>query len=315
MELHLDRVAFEQIIEEVAKANSVRRDVLEKDYYVTLLLNELAGLPNQGYAYFKGGTALYKALHSIRRFSEDIDLTVFVDDCPSGNQAKNRLERATLNYKSMTKGEVKENKRGSIVCEYLYNSMYDIDTNDKLQRFGNVKVEATSFTVSEPTERIEISPYLFELSSEEHKAILRENYKVQPFEIETISLERIFIDKVFAAEFYFERKDYSDVAKHVYDLTVLLKNEQINVFLKNKDEVNRIVGLKRKEELNRKGGVDAKKDIAIFEYFLGLKDNKEFDEKFTEMQKVYVFNKDDILLKDDVLQALDNLRNKMDAQW
>ncbi|UKI14060.1 MAG: nucleotidyl transferase AbiEii/AbiGii toxin family protein [Clostridiales bacterium] len=56
---------------------------------------------------------------------------------------------------------------------------------------------------------------------------MRETYDIKPFEIETISLERIFIDKVFAAQFYYERKEYSDVAKHVYDLTVLLDNEQI----------------------------------------------------------------------------------------
>ena len=49
-------------------------------------------------AYFKGGTALYKALKSIRRFSEDIDLTVSIDNC-NGKQAKKRLEAATKKYR------------------------------------------------------------------------------------------------------------------------------------------------------------------------------------------------------------------------
>jgi hypothetical protein len=34
MKLHLDRAAFEFIIDKTAKTNGVRRDVLEKDYYV-----------------------------------------------------------------------------------------------------------------------------------------------------------------------------------------------------------------------------------------------------------------------------------------
>ena len=78
MKLHLDRDAFDVFIENIHERCSYRSDVLEKDYYVVLILEELAkfqkenGLP----AYFKGGTALYKALKMTNRFSEDIDLSV-----------------------------------------------------------------------------------------------------------------------------------------------------------------------------------------------------------------------------------------------
>lgn len=168
------------------------------------------------------------------------------------SQAKKRLERATLKYTSMPKGETLVNERGSITCEYFYDSIFELDMEDSLQRFGKVKVEGTSFTVSEPTEKIEIAPHLYELCTEERKEILRDFYNVAPFIVETISLERIFIDKVFSTEFYFKRREFSDVSKHVYDLTVLLQKEQIKVFLSNAKEVFRIVGLKRKEELVRK---------------------------------------------------------------
>ena len=132
MNLHSDRAAFELIIDEVANSSGVRRDVLEKDYYVTLMLKELADRPNQGYAYFKGGTALYKALRSIRRFSEDIDLTVYVEDCPTLSQAKKRLENASLKFNCLPKGETEENRRGSITCLYVYDSLYQLDENDAL---------------------------------------------------------------------------------------------------------------------------------------------------------------------------------------
>lgn len=312
MKLHFDKIAFEQIIDEVAWRHGVRRDVLEKDYYVTLLLLELSQQEYQGYAYFKGGTALYKALRSIRRFSEDIDLTVFIDDCPTPSQAKKRLEKATLKYRSMPKGATLMNERGSIICEYLYESMYGLDINDALQRFGKVKVESTSFTVSEPTTKIEIAPHLYELCDEERRKILREHYDVIPFIIETISLERIFIDKVFAAEFYFERGEFSDVAKHIYDLTVLLQNEQIKGFLSNTNDVFRIVSLKRKEELSRKGGVNANLKVADFMCFKKLQTTKEFEVKFNEMQKVYVLDKNDELTIADVLSAVEKLQRLMD---
>ena len=308
MNLHSDRAAFELIIDEVANSSGVRRDVLEKDYYVTLMLKELADRPNQGYAYFKGGTALYKALRSIRRFSEDIDLTVYVEDCPTLSQAKKRLENASLKFNCLPKGETEENRRGSIICLYVYDSLYQLDENDALQRFGKVKVEATSFTISEPTQGIEIAPHLYELCDEDRRKILRESYGVQPFIVQTISLERIFIDKVFAAEFYYVRNEYFDVAKHIYDLTVLMGNEKIKTFLADKDDVARIVALKRKEELNRKGGVDASLAIKDFSYFDGLKDNKNFAVEFERMQRTYVLIQSDKIALSKAMEAIQNLR-------
>lgn len=41
------------------------------------------------------GTALYKALKSIRRFSEDIDLTICIDSC-SGSQAKKEVLQQSM---------------------------------------------------------------------------------------------------------------------------------------------------------------------------------------------------------------------------
>ena len=78
MNLHEDKLAFLNIINLVHEDSGIRSDILEKDYYVTLLLRELAGKQAELPAYFKGGTALYKAQKSIRRFSEDIDLTVLI---------------------------------------------------------------------------------------------------------------------------------------------------------------------------------------------------------------------------------------------
>lgn len=81
MQLHNNHDAFLALLQHVNEAAGVRIDILEKDYYVTLLLRELADKQDVLPAYFKGGTALYKALGTIQRFSEDIDLTVRIDDC------------------------------------------------------------------------------------------------------------------------------------------------------------------------------------------------------------------------------------------
>lgn len=43
MNLHEDKFAFLNIINLVHEDSGIRSDILEKDYYVTLLLRELAG--------------------------------------------------------------------------------------------------------------------------------------------------------------------------------------------------------------------------------------------------------------------------------
>ena len=42
MKLHLDKYAFDTVISNISKRSNIRSDILEKDYYVTLILNEQA---------------------------------------------------------------------------------------------------------------------------------------------------------------------------------------------------------------------------------------------------------------------------------
>lgn len=95
MKLHEDKDAFGLLLENIHEKTGYRTDVLEKDYYVLLILQELSNFQADGLpAYFKGGTALYKALKTTNRFSEDIDLSVDTRGC-SRTQNDKRLERAT----------------------------------------------------------------------------------------------------------------------------------------------------------------------------------------------------------------------------
>ena len=129
MMLHEDRYAFLAILNRVHDVSGVRPDILEKDYYVSMLLRELAEKQNELPAYFKGGTALYKAQKSIRRFSEDIDLTVSIENC-SSSQAKRRLEMAAKKYTCLPRTSDKgmeEDRKGSISAVYDYDPVVPVD--------------------------------------------------------------------------------------------------------------------------------------------------------------------------------------------
>jgi predicted nucleotidyltransferase component of viral defense system len=310
MKLHLDQPAFETLLLSESESSGIRADILEKDYYVTLILNELANKLDQAFAYFKGGTALYKAIGSIRRFSEDIDLTVSIEGC-TNSQAKKRVERATLEYSCLPRNEKDEedtNSKGSITSIYQYKSVVSVDHDDELRRFERVKIEATSFTVSEPHEPMLITPIILDIATDEQKEILKNEYDISAFNIETIKLERIFIDKVFAAEFYFLRKMYFDMAKHLYDIVVLLKYERIQEALHNKELLGYLIDLKRREESQRIGSDLDKKPIGQFSYLHDGVEDEELIKQFTQMQRIYVFNDEYLIPVEELQNGIEELR-------
>jgi len=313
MNLHDDINGFTVLLQMISENTGIRSDILEKDYYVTLFLKELSGWQDTLPVYFKGGTALYKALGSIRRFSEDIDLTVCIDGC-SNSQAKSRLDKAANGYHGLPRTlskEMENNRKGSITSVYDYKSVLNTFVPDPLQRFNRVKVEATSFTVSEPFMSLTIAPLIFEKASEEQKAILQDRYGIAPFSVNTIKLERIFVDKVFASEFYYLRREYFDVSKHIYDLTVMSGLEEIQQLISDPDGLTAMMAFKRREEKSRTGSDLSERAASDFMIFRDIMTNKELQERFIYMQDVYIFNDNDKIDFDEVILSLSVLRDHL----
>ena len=317
MKLHQNIEVMKELIEIISARSNVSVEVLEKDYYVTLILKELSEKENQGYAYFKGGTALYKALKSIRRFSEDIDLTVYVNDCLTNSQKQKRLKESVMNYKSLLFKEKVKESRGSIEVLYQYTPIFSSKKVDILQRFGNIKIEATSFTVSEPIVFLEISPYLYDLANDFEKIILESNFNIKPFNVATISIERIFVDKLFAAEFYFIRKMYVDFTKHIYDITVMFNLKSIQDLFLNPEVLEYLIKLKRYEENNRIGGILKELEINDFSYLNNLEfyESTKFKKTLKYIQEIYVFNELDYIyvwnIKETILNIKDYLKKRL----
>ena len=186
MNLHLNKELFRDMIDTLNTRTGVAIDIIEKDYYVSAVLKELSKKQDYLKAYFKGGTAVYKILENMNRFSEDIDLTVKVLSEESNTRNKKRLKESALGYKidglELIKEECIDNK-GSVTGMYKYTSVY-ADSEMPLQRAGKIQVESTSFTVSEPTEKYYIEPLLYKLASDDEKKILEEKFDISKIEIE-----------------------------------------------------------------------------------------------------------------------------------
>lgn len=169
----MNKELLEDLIYITSERSKIRGDIIEKDYYVCLILKELASKQKEYFAYFKGGTAVYKMLNVMRRFSEDIDLTVKVIKDDSNNSNKNRLKKSALNYKIDGLELIKDktiDKKGSITSFYKYDSVFN--TKD-LYKSGEIQIEATSFTVSEPVKTYYIEPLVYKYATEDEKEILK----------------------------------------------------------------------------------------------------------------------------------------------
>lgn len=152
-----------------------------------------------------------------------------------------------------------------------------------------------------------IEPVLYKNATAEQKAILEENFEVYPFGIVTIKLERIFVDKIFAAEFYYrklndptledrKRKNAAfDAAKHVYDLMILFEIPKIKALLSDNKFLKQIIEFKREEELARAGGIEPSLKINNFSYLNKSLEDQEFLKAYEKMQEIYVFNDKDKL--------------------
>lgn len=299
----LNKELLEELILNINNRTGIRNDILEKDYYVCLVLKDLSKKQDKLQAYFKGGTAIYKILDHMNRFSEDIDLTVKVNDNESNNSNRMRLKNSTIGYKiqglELDKAETID-KKGSITSFYKYNSLFSMN---ELFKSEKIQIESTSFTVSEPISTYTIEPLIYKYALENEKKILKEEYDICEFNIEIIKLERIFVDKIFAVEFYFERNMYEDVSKHLYDISIMIKNDNIKEMLKNKQELNKLISYKRKEEESRLGGIASNKEIKDFNY-MKLKFNDELINAFNKMQRIYVLDDESILTIDEVKNTI-----------
>lgn len=315
MKLHLNKDAFRVLIESIHEKTGYRADVLEKDYYVVLMLEELAAKQAEGLpAYFKGGTALYKALKSTNRFSEDIDLSVDTRNC-SRTQNDKRLEQATKKYTSLIRDPAAgRTNRSEIIVVYTYEPITSYDANDALQRFGKLKIEATSFTISEPIENLEISAMLYDLSTDEQKQILETQYAVKPFNIQTISLERIFIDKLFAAEAYVRKSSDPhrafEAAKHIYDLAVISDHEKITALFSNEKQMKRLLDIRITEERERLDGIPGVTP-SEFTFFTAAENNQNVRKAYEVMQSQYVLRNCDRIDFEKALIALADIERKL----
>lgn len=219
MYLHNDKESFKEMIDQVATKNNIAPEIVEKDYYVTLILRLLSEKLDN--IVFKGGTSLSKGFHVINRFSEDIDVTF------NEHIGESRRKKLKYNVLKVISEELSlpisnwssiQSDRDYNAYFFEYHSVFDFD-EDKMPQY--VKLETALGSYSFPTEVVEIKNYIGDYLDEHDKNEYSKQFMLDRFSMKLQSLERTYIDKVFAlCDYYIEGKS-KRYSRHLYDVYML----------------------------------------------------------------------------------------------
>ena len=190
--MHKDKYEFIDAINLASIRFEIVPSVAEKDYYVTMILKELS--QRMPFIVFKGGTSLSKCFKIIKRFSEDIDITI--DTKISQGQMKKLKENIqdVAKILGLNIPNIDETKSRRNYNKYLFQYQSVIDEEENSVIAPTVIME-TSFTeISFPTEIRAVGSYIGEMMQLEAPDML-ERFQLNPFDMKVQELTGLWLTK------------------------------------------------------------------------------------------------------------------------
>lgn len=232
------------ILEQVAIKKALPKQAIEKDLWVTTILQIVFSLPCADSLIFKGGTSLSKVWGLINRFSEDIDLAinrnVFELDGDLTKKQVKKLRKASslfvrdelhsqlveaIDHTSLKdKCQIEAESDGEGDATYpeprsifvLYQSVFD----DQLAYIPPiVKIEAGARSLLEPSEEVHINSMVEQM----FPTIIT---TLADTSIKTAIPEKTFLEKAFLLHELFSVSNTVEAnrrSRHMYDLYMMME--------------------------------------------------------------------------------------------
>jgi predicted transcriptional regulator of viral defense system len=244
--LELSHTEQEQVFIQAADVLGVSAESIEKDFWVTVVLQALFSMPIAHQIVFKGGTSLSKGWSYLERFSEDIDIGMDRELLGfSGSLSKSQVKKlreksgpyVSNEFKTMLEQSLR--KLGfssdllSIDAEQIPEDRPDIDPlrlyvqyPSVMRRGGylrdKVVIEVSSRSELEPSETRT-------LGSMVAKAFQGTAMTGNPFEAKLISPSRTFLEKMILLHEEFSKPEdkirTERMSRHLYDIERLASTE------------------------------------------------------------------------------------------
>lgn len=234
MKLHTFPEEFRELVTIVANDKHISESAVERDYYIVMMLKALAESPYAQQCVFKGGTSLSKCYPgSIERFSEDIDLTFLGMDLSDKacDKAIKKIE-AIMSAGAQTEKIPQERSDRSKSMYVWFGAQED-----------RVKLEIGSTVRPDPYSKRTVKTYIHEYLESQgfEDDIIR--FELSPVEINTLNVERTFIDKLMSVKRHAICGTLGRKVRHIYDVVRLYQLPEIQTFIAEKGELKRLVQL------------------------------------------------------------------------
>ena len=252
MFLHDNKELFEEVIFNTADFYKLPIAIIEKDYYVTLVLKEIA--TRNPDIVFKGGTSLSKCYKIIDRFSEDIDLNIMGDTKPGESKRRNLKAHIVdaIEYCKLTLTEPESIRSRRDFNKYVIDYPTQFDANFLKQ---HLIIETAVFFRAYPTEKKEADNFVYNYLLENKYSDIIELYDLAPFTLDVQTTDRTFVDKLFALGDYYLADTIQGHSRHIYDLYKLLPTIEFN------NELKSLIKAVREERKEHKTCLSAQDDV------------------------------------------------------
>jgi len=234
MKLHEFTTEFKDLISIVAADKHLPESAIERDYYIVLLLKNLAYSEYAEKCVFKGGTSLSKCYPgSIERFSEDIDLTFLgIDESDKVcDKTIKKIEKVMTVGAETEKIDAERSNRSKSMFVWF---------GDKSNR---VKLEIGSSVRPDPYSKKTLKTYIQEFLEEHGGDEDIAKYELQEVTLNVLNIERTFVDKLMSVKRHAICGTIEKKVRHIYDVARLFSLPEIKTFLENKDELKRLIGI------------------------------------------------------------------------
>ena len=293
--LHDDKELFEQVVLKASEHFGIEAGIVEKDYYVTLLLSEI--VKRQPNIIFKGGTSLSKCYKIIKRFSEDIDLNVDTATHPTQGERRqlkeNILDAVNALGFNLTNPESVRSRRDynrylidypiSFGTGYLKPNLI-AETAVYIRAFPSAKMKASSI----------VADYLLEAGFD---SLIKE-HGIEPFEVNVQLASRTFIDKIFAIADYYLSGTVDEHSRHLYDLYKLTEIVSID------EELATLLKEVREERKPHQNCHSAKDEVDLKATLIEIIEKDAYKKDYEEITASLLFEKVDYSTVKSVLKAI-----------
>ncbi len=314
MKLHLDKQLFSEAIQASSEHLGIIPPYIEKDYWITLALKQLATSGFSPNIVFKGGTSLSKGYKLINRFSEDIDLAITSNLALSGNEIKTlirSIEKTTTHGLTETIIEGISSKgsryRKSV---YKYPSPHSNFSNQLI-------TEISAFNDCLPSEELPIQSLIGQFLTEKGMLTDISQHSLESFRINVLNKRQTLIEKLVSLiRFSYDinlTQSISSKIRHFYDLYYLAADQECATFIESHEFINSFNNL-------------LKSDREIFDLPYGWKLKminespllKDFDILWNKLRTVYqkelsALAYKDIPKEEDIAQSFNLLINKLNV--